>query len=678
MARNTTPNRRLNGLYPLAYLGDNPTTPSDFYSLTRDPTVNDYQGFAICDMWLNTTTYDCWLLVNLAGTVATWIKFTSGGGGNLEKILTDSGTAIPVANQIDLFATPTAGSSTSFSVTAPNIIRLNVTDTLSNTLIGLNAGNATLTGTGNTSLGQSTLNALTSGVGNTAIGILALMSNTTGSANTALGFSALDSNTTASNNTAVGWASQILTTTGANNTSVGSASLASCTTGGNNTCVGFVSQQFLTTGTQNTSVGSESATHLTTAALNTAIGAAALFTATTSGANTAIGSNALNLLTTGSGGNTAVGNGAAAALTTGSSNVSIGQVAHQALLTGVNNIALGSAAGNAYAGAESNNIVIGNVGVLGESNQTRIGTVGTQANCFIAGNIIGYNTAVASNAPETLILNKSRSGGTIVSGDAIGYIYFQGNDGTNYVQSGLISVDSTGVVATGKVAGNMGFWTAPASTGTLTARVGISSTGNVTINAPDSGIAINSISTYGQAVGATKQFVIVDSAGNFGSTNALTSSYFIADISADITNVTGNGTNYVVVYDRTYKNVGSNFNTTTGLYTAPVTGLYQFSSTITFSNLGAAMTGGLTSFVVAGTGVCVGTWALTRSDVVAVQDQLNLFWRFNGSISLFLNAGDTVGTVVQVSGGPGDTVTVSVGGGGPPNRTWFTGYLVSQ
>ena len=53
----------------------------------------------------------------------------------------------------------------------------------------------------------------------------------------------------------------------------------------------------------------------------------------------------------------------------------------------------------------------------------------------------------------------------------------------------------------------------------------ISPAGNVTISAPDSGIALNSPATYGQAgLGATTQIMIIDSTGNIGSSSALTSS----------------------------------------------------------------------------------------------------------------------------------------------------------
>jgi Chaperone of endosialidase len=99
---------------------------------------------------------------------------------------------------------------------------------------------------------------------------------------------------------------------------------------------------------------------------NTAEGQAALLKLTGGAANTAIGFNALFNNTVGSQ-NTATGDETLFDNTTGNNNIALGNEAGANLTTG------------------NNNIEIGNVGSAGESNTTRIGTVGTQNATFIAG-----------------------------------------------------------------------------------------------------------------------------------------------------------------------------------------------------------------------------------------------------------------------------------------------------
>lgn len=81
-------------------------------------------------------------------------------------------------------------------------------------------------------------------------------------------------------------------------------------------------------------------------------------------------------------------------LTTGSQNCGYGFNALGVLQTGENNNAFGYLAGNQYTGAESRNIVIGNVGVTGESDTIRIGDNHTR---FFGSGISGVT--VAASAP---------------------------------------------------------------------------------------------------------------------------------------------------------------------------------------------------------------------------------------------------------------------------------------
>jgi hypothetical protein len=215
----------------------------------------------------------------------------------------------------------------------------------SNIFMGRNAGNCTNTGISNIGIGNSSLLNLTTGNFNTALGDSALRVNTSGNSNTALGGSTLSSNTIGSGNTAIGGSSLFFNILGNLNTAVGAGALISNTVNAN-TAVGFTSLSFNSNGTSNTGVGYST------------------------------------LLSNQGSQNTAMGNSSLVALTSGSTN-----------------IAVGFQAGNAYNGAESSNILIGNNGSTNENNTIRIGTsgalAGQQNKCFIAG-ITGVSIAGAT------------------------------------------------------------------------------------------------------------------------------------------------------------------------------------------------------------------------------------------------------------------------------------------
>ncbi len=412
MARNTTPNRRLNGLYPLAYLGDNPTTPSDFYSLTRDPTVNDFQGFYICDMWLNTTTYDCWLLVNVAGSVATWVKFTSGGGGNVDKIQ-------PQLLGVDIGAPvlPLAG-----------LVNVNNTD-----------GNILFTNGGNPTLNSRFADSIVVNRNYTGLNGVISVSND----GTILPVGVVGVNQT-SNNTA-GGVMQITKQHGIGNAIV---------TGDSVGFYGFY--------------GYDGTNFVQTAKMQSV-------SSGTIGANRVAGD--LEFFTH-------------------PDSTSGGLSATQRMII--------NPAGAIIVNAPDN----GGGAVL---------TVKASGTTFGGDNVIldGYYSGANVIAPF-ITLSKSRTNGVITTGDALAQINFNGHDGTAYVSGARILSTSSGTIGLNRVAGSLEFWTHPDSNTGVTQRVVIASTGAVTIKAPDSGVALTSIATFGQAVGGSGVAVVVDNAGLFG------------------------------------------------------------------------------------------------------------------------------------------------------------------
>jgi hypothetical protein len=109
----------------------------------------------------------------------------------------------------------------------------------SNTFLGLNAGNFTMTGDSNTAIGYNALHSNASGSINTAIGFAALPANTSGGGNTAIGSEALLSNTSGIGNTAIGLTALTDNSAGNDNTAIGYLALEHVSTGSNNIGIGF-------------------------------------------------------------------------------------------------------------------------------------------------------------------------------------------------------------------------------------------------------------------------------------------------------------------------------------------------------------------------------------------------------------------------------------------------------
>jgi hypothetical protein len=113
----------------------------------------------------------------------------------------DSGTPF-TTNTVTIYSNASgnnSGSTIKFNASSPNLT-LNVTDTNSNTLFGLSAGNASVSGTVNSGYSSQSLTALTSGVGNSGYGARSLVAVTSGSYNLALGYGAGSAYVTDSSN----------------------------------------------------------------------------------------------------------------------------------------------------------------------------------------------------------------------------------------------------------------------------------------------------------------------------------------------------------------------------------------------------------------------------------------------------------------------------------------------
>lgn len=124
---------------------------------------------------------------------------------------------------------------------------------------------------------------------------------------------------------------------------------------------------------------------------------------------------------------------------------------------------------------------------------------------------------------------------------------------------------------------------------------------------------------------------------------------------APIANVTGDGTAYTMIFGATVKNTGSNYNTGTGIFTAPKSGTYIFCGAVQVSNLGAGHTSGNIAVV--------STLATLSTDFVnwgPIRDTATLNRTTLGFSNLVkMTAGDTASMVLTISG---STKTAAVNG----------------
>jgi hypothetical protein len=169
------------------------------------------------------------------------------------------------------------------------------------------------------------------------------------------------------------------------------------------------------------------------------------------------------------------------------------------------------------------------------------------------------------------------------------------------------------------------------------------------------------------SVGSNGQLLISDSAQSDGLSwiNGPLNCLFTATRTSNLSNVTGDGTNYTVVYNSAPVNIGTVYNAGTGIFTAPYSGYYLFTAGIATGGLGVAHTSGKTVFLHNGSEA--GAQWMANYYVMMTSDG-------NAPIATIyeLAASDTFAVRFTVSGG---AKTIGIRGGGN-GVTTFTGFLI--
>lgn len=267
--------------------------------------------------------------------------------------------------------------------------------------------------------------------------------------------------TTSTNNTAFGQDALTSSTIGLNSTAFGYRALRN-ENSSSNAAFGYLAGTLIGDGSKNCCMGDSSLSSNVHAINNTAIGYHSMVAYAGSivqGGNTAYGFSSLDQLTTGS-----------------------------------TNIAIGSSAGTSLTTTESNNIIIGSPGIVGDNNTIRIGLdgsgTGQQNQCFIA----GINGITVANQAPVVINTVTGQLGTGSGSFATKYtnVNFAASPYTILSTDYYISCDTSGGAIT------LNFPNAPTANRqwVVKDRTGNSGTNNITVTTPGGVVTFDGSTSY--------------------------------------------------------------------------------------------------------------------------------------------------------------------------------------
>ena len=144
---------------------------------------------------------------------------------------------------------------------------------------------------------------------------------------------------------------------------------------------------------------------------------------------------------------------------------------------------------------------------------------------------------------------------------------------------------------------------------------------------------------------------------------------FLAYTSSTYTNVTGDGTEYIIVFDTEVVDVGSAYNNSTGAFVAPVTGLYLFNYGINLNGISSTDHTSIASDMRISSPNLIARTIIGTNNATSASQYL-----YTASGFGYLTVGDSVRVQVGVAGSAKTVDIVSDGAG--YLDTWFGGYLI--